>query len=106
LLTRSGGFLDIIFDFVIYSFIPVAIVYSRPSSTFDWLVLCLLLSSYFVNSAALFHGAAILEKRNLGARLKGNVFICAADFSLSLGVCVLRARAVIPVRVHVPVSSE
>ncbi len=61
-----GGYLDIVLDFIIYSAIPVAFVYSDPSAD-NYFILSLLLSSYYVNAASWMYLSSILEKRNLGA---------------------------------------
>lgn len=65
-----GGYLDIIVDFIIYALLPLTSVLSTPSNT-SFILLAILLSSYYVNSASLFMLSAILEKRNLGSKSKG-----------------------------------
>lgn len=55
------GYLDILVDFTVYGLIPVGIVYGNPSDS-KWLILSLLLVTYFVNSAGLFYLSAIIEK--------------------------------------------
>jgi len=61
-----GAYLDIVLDFIIYSAIPVSlvIVYNSPE---NYLMLSILLSSYYVNAVSWSYLSAILEKRNLGA---------------------------------------
>jgi len=61
-----GGYLDIIFDFIVYAIIPVALVLGRDGSDGDGLTFALifLLSTYYVNGASWMYLAAILEKRN------------------------------------------
>ena len=61
-----GGYLDIVLDFIIYSAIPVAFIFS-DSSRENYFILSLLLSSYYVNAASWMYLSSILEKRNLGA---------------------------------------
>jgi len=61
-----GGYLDIVLDFIIYSAIPVAFVYSDPSAG-NYFILSVLLSSYYVNAASWMYLSSILEKRNIGA---------------------------------------
>ncbi len=61
-----GGYLDIVLDFIVYTAIPIGLVFSQPSPTL-WLLLALLLGSFFVNAASLMYLAAILEKRDRGA---------------------------------------
>lgn len=65
-----GGYLDIIVDFIIYALLPLTSVLSSPSYN-SFVLLAVLLSSYYVNSASLFMLSAILEKRNLGSKAKG-----------------------------------
>jgi phosphatidylglycerophosphate synthase len=67
-----GGYLDIVLDFIVYSAIPVALVYSDPSAD-KYFVLSLLLSSYYVNAASWMYLSSILEKRNLGASLNNEM---------------------------------
>lgn len=67
--TDFGGYLDIIADFIVYSLIPISITLSYPTEN-GFKALFFLLASYYVNSASLFQLSAILEKRNLGARVK------------------------------------
>ena len=61
-----GGYLDIVLDFIVYSAIPVAFVFSTESQN-NYLLLSVLLSSYYVNAASWMYLSSILEKRNLGA---------------------------------------
>ncbi len=63
-----GGYLDIIFDFIVYAIIPIALVLGRGGGDGDTLILALifLLSTYYVNGASWMYLAAILEKRNQG----------------------------------------
>lgn len=68
--TDFGGYLDIICDFTVYTAIPIALVFSAPSDTL-WLILALLLGSFFVNAASLMYLAALLEKRGDGAEAHG-----------------------------------
>lgn len=64
--TDFGGYLDIVLDFIVYTAIPIGLVYSRPDPTL-WLFLAFLLGAFFVNAASLMYLAAILEKRDQGA---------------------------------------
>ena len=63
-----GGYLDIIFDFIVYAITPIALVLGRGGGDGDMLILALifLLTTYYVNSASWMYLAAILEKRNQG----------------------------------------
>ncbi|NJK82300.1 MAG: CDP-alcohol phosphatidyltransferase family protein [Chloroflexaceae bacterium] len=58
-----GGYLDILLDFAMYALIPIALVLAAPSET-RYLLLVLLLASFYINAASWMHLAAILEKRN------------------------------------------
>jgi phosphatidylglycerophosphate synthase len=62
-----GGYLDIVLDFIIYSAIPVAFIIAFPSPD-NYLILSVLLASYYVNAASWMYLSSILEKRNLGAQ--------------------------------------
>ena len=64
-----GGYLDIITDFTVYSFIPIAATLADPTDS-SLKILPFLISTYFVNAASLFQLSALLEKRNLGAGSK------------------------------------
>ena len=65
-----GGYLDILVDFLVYGLIPVGLALGRPS-TIGFILLALLLVSYYVNAASWMYLAAILEKRAAGARARG-----------------------------------
>ena len=62
-----GGYLDILFDFVVYAAVPIGLALGWPSPT-TLLALIALLSIYYVNAASWMYLAAVLEKRNQGAR--------------------------------------
>ena len=63
-----GGYLDIIFDFIVYAIIPIGLVLGQGGGDGGMLTLALifLLSTYYINSASWMYLAAILEKRNQG----------------------------------------
>lgn len=65
-----GGYVDILFDYVVYALIPLSIVYSQPSD-FGWLALSILFVVYYVNTASWMYLSSILEKRMAGATLRG-----------------------------------
>jgi len=65
-VTEFGGYLDIIFDFIVYGLVPVGLAISSPSY-FTYLMLSVMLVTFFVNAAGLFLLSAILEKNNAGA---------------------------------------
>jgi phosphatidylglycerophosphate synthase len=62
--TDLGGYLDILFDFIIYGAVPIAIVVGQPSQS-AFLALAFLLFTFYVNAASWMYLSAILEKRNL-----------------------------------------
>ncbi len=65
-----GGYLDILADFAVYALIPVGLVLGRPSPA-GFILLAVLLASYYVNAASWMYLAAILEKRAVGAAARG-----------------------------------
>lgn len=67
-----GGYIDIIFDFVIYAFIPISLTVGSPSIE-AFLSLSFLLASFYINAASWMYLAAILEKRQQGAKEKGEL---------------------------------
>ena len=67
-----GGYLDIVFDFIIYALIPIALVIGQPSPA-TYLSLSFLLASFYINAASWMYLAAILEKRKQGANAKGEL---------------------------------
>lgn len=64
--TAFGGYLDILVDFTVYAAVPCGIAAHR-NDTDVFFALSLLLSTYFVNAASLFHLSALLERRAQGA---------------------------------------
>lgn len=65
-----GGYLDILFDFVVYSLIPIALVLGAPTVNNLW-ALAFLLASFYINAASWMYLAAVLEKRQQGAGRRG-----------------------------------
>merc|ERR1712232_241461 len=70
--TDFGGYVDIICDFSIYALYPIGLTYAFPTSL-KWLTLSLMEATFFVNAAGLMYLASLLEKRNVGAKLKGEM---------------------------------
>ncbi|CAN5757479.1 CDP-alcohol phosphatidyltransferase family protein [soil metagenome] len=64
-----GGYLDIIFDLVVYALIPIALAIGAPDQPGLWLALPFLLASFYVNAGSWMFLSAILEKR--GRELAG-----------------------------------
>ena len=67
-----GGYLDIVLDFVVYAAVPIGLYLGNPSGT-NALALILLLSSFYVNAASWMYLSAILEKRAVGAGVRGEL---------------------------------
>lgn len=65
-----GAYIDILSDFAIYGWIPICLTWAswtdNQSSHLLWILLAILESFYFINSASLFYLAAILEQRQAG----------------------------------------
>jgi phosphatidylserine synthase len=57
-----GGYLDILCDFVIYSFLPIGLFMSNPSVSGGF-ALGFMLACFYVNSASWLYLSALLEKR-------------------------------------------
>jgi phosphatidylserine synthase len=57
-----GGYLDILADFVVYAWLPIALVLGVPSVT-TYLALAFMLASFYVNAASWMFLSSILEKR-------------------------------------------
>lgn len=62
-----GGYVDILTDFAIYTAVPIALVMGAPSLN-RYLALAFLLATYYINGASWMYLAAILEKRQHGAK--------------------------------------
>ncbi len=65
-----GGYLDILLDYVVYAAVPMGVVLGRPSP-FGYIMLALLLGSFYVNAASWMYLAALLEKRAQGSQASG-----------------------------------
>lgn len=59
-----GGYLDILFDFVVYAAVPIGLVLAAPTLE-HFLALAVMLAAFYVNTASWMYLAAILEKRRL-----------------------------------------
>jgi len=69
--TDFGGYLDILFDFIVYAAVPAAIVLGMPRDDVAYLTLIALLGSYYLNAASWMYLSAILERRGRGAEARG-----------------------------------
>lgn len=67
-----GGYLDIMLDFVVYAVVPLGLVHGARDAHAERAALWLL-ASFFVNAASWMYLAAILERRALGARARGEL---------------------------------
>ncbi len=70
--TDFGGYVDIVLDFVVYAAIPIAFVIASPRPPLA-LAALVLLGSFYINAASWMYLAAILERRDLGARARGEL---------------------------------
>lgn len=70
--SELGGYLDMLLDTVIYALIPITIVLSSPSHS-GWLSLAFLLTSFYLNATSWMYLAALLEKRNVGSKVNGEL---------------------------------
>jgi phosphatidylglycerophosphate synthase len=68
--TDFGGYLDILLDFVVYAAIPIGLALGQPTVEV-LLALAGLLGSYYINAGSWMYLSAVLEKRALGARARG-----------------------------------
>ncbi len=60
--TDFGGYFDILCDFVVYAAVPLGLTLAHPTPP-NYLVLALMLSTFYVNAASWMYLSAILEKR-------------------------------------------
>ncbi|MDQ2665640.1 MAG: CDP-alcohol phosphatidyltransferase family protein [Gemmatimonadota bacterium] len=70
--TDFGGYVDILLDFVVYAAIPIAFVIASPRLPLAVAAL-VLLGSFYLNAASWMYLAALLERRDLGARSRGEL---------------------------------
>lgn len=69
--TDFGGYLDIVADFVVYAALPIGLFLGAGATTTIGISLAFLLGSFYINAASWMYLSAILEKRNLGASIRG-----------------------------------
>ena len=67
-----GGYLDIVLDFVVYAAVPIGLYLGAPTGSAA-AGLVLLLGSFYVNAASWIYLSAILEKRQAGAGVRGEL---------------------------------
>ena len=80
-----GGYLDTVLDSVVYAAIPLGLAFgsSQPGV---FVALTLMLASFYINSATWMYLAALLEKRNLGAKTNGELTTVAMPGGLIEGL--------------------
>ena len=70
--TDLGGYVDLLLDFVVYAAIPLGLAFGIGDSR--TLVAGLaLLASFYVNAASWMYLSAVLERRDAGARARGEL---------------------------------
>lgn len=68
--TDLGAYLDLLFDFVVYAALPIALVLGSPAPA-RLLALSFLLATFYLNAASWMYLAALLERRGRGAATTG-----------------------------------
>ena len=66
MVTELGGFLDLLGDFVVYSFLPIAITLGQEFELLidvNWLSVAMLEASFHINNFVLFYVSAVATKR-------------------------------------------
>lgn len=69
--TDIGGFLDLLADFTVYATIPLGLALNPAAPADLPAAVAVLLGTFYVNTAAWMIPSAILERRGLGARVRG-----------------------------------
>lgn len=64
-----GGYVDILADFVVYSLIPIGLVWATPSAANIWAGFALI-AIFYINGASWMFLSAILEKRKQSSKTK------------------------------------
>lgn len=67
-----GAYLDILLDHLVYAAIPMGLALAANTSA-SYLALAALLASFYLNGASWMYLAALLEKRQAGARKQGEL---------------------------------
>lgn len=80
-----GGYADLMVDHVCYLLVPFAMTLHNPSDLSLRLALEALLGSYFLNSVGLWVLSSILEKRNAGAKARGELTSVSMPFGIVEG---------------------
>ncbi len=67
-----GAYLDLVLDMVVYAAIPLGMTFSLNVPGNVW-ALAVLFASFYINSATWLVLSSLLEKRNMGARARGEL---------------------------------
>jgi phosphatidylglycerophosphate synthase len=67
-----GGYLDIVCDFIVYAAMPIGVVIGSGAPGAE-VALVWLLAAFFVNAASWMYLSAVLEKRAVGAHVRGEL---------------------------------
>ena len=67
-----GGYVDLLLDFVVYAAVPIGFVIAAPEMGLAVAGLALL-GMFYVNAASWMYLSALLEKRGVGARARGEL---------------------------------
>lgn len=67
-----GGYLDIMVDFAVYALIPFGLVMGTPADG-AWVALAAMLAAFYVNAGSFLYLSALLERRQNGAKQRGEL---------------------------------
>lgn len=70
--TDLGGYIDTMVDFATYTIIPFGLALRQPRLEL-FVVLAFLLGTFYINAAAFLYLSAILERRQQGAKQRGEL---------------------------------
>lgn len=70
--TDLGGYVDILLDFVVYAAIPIGLVVAAGTMPVA-IAAAAMLGSFYVNAVSWLYLSAILERRDAGARSRGEL---------------------------------
>lgn len=70
--TDLGGYLDMVLDTIGYGLVPLALA-ARLATTEAWVVVAVLLATFYVNAVSWTYLSALLEKRSAGAARTGEL---------------------------------
>lgn len=67
-----GGYIDTLTDFAIYTLIPLGLALSLHETPV-YIALSIMIGAFYINAAAFLYLSAILERRSLGAKQRGEL---------------------------------